>query len=99
MILSLLMWRHGKAGAWILTGGLLRYGFGAAGWLLPWMRRPLTPTLRGRAIAVGYLGGLGAALVPIVPWPASAAAAGVMLAGLIWSFAVDVGRLWREEHL
>jgi phosphatidylglycerophosphate synthase len=98
LILSILVWRHGKAGAWILIGGLMRYGFGAAASLLPWMSRPLTPTRRGRAMAVGYLAGLGVTLAPIVPWPASAAAAGVILAGLIWSFAVDVVRLGREEH-
>jgi phosphatidylglycerophosphate synthase len=97
MVMSLLVWRHGKAGAWILLGGLMRYAFGAIGWLLPWMARPLMPTRRGQTVAVCHLVGLTVALTPIVPAPLSAVAAGVTLAVLTWSFAVDVRRLWRKE--
>jgi len=97
MVLSLLVWRHGKAGAWVLLGGLMRYAFGAAGWLLPWMARPLAPTRRGQTVAVCHLMGLTVALAPIVPAPLSAFAAAVTLAALTWSFAVDVRRLRRKE--
>jgi hypothetical protein len=46
---------------------------------------------------VCHLVGLTVALAPIVPAPHSAFAAAGTLAALIWSFAVDVRRLWRKE--
>src|SRR5688500_7558101 len=41
LVLSLLAWRYGKAGSWIVLAGLLRYLFVAAGAIWRWMRRPL----------------------------------------------------------
>jgi phosphatidylglycerophosphate synthase len=93
LVLSLFVWRHDKAGAWVIACGLMRYAFVAAGWFLPWMNGPLTPTLRGKSVAVGQFTGLGLALVPVVPAPASAIVAAITLAALAWSFAVDVMRL------
>ncbi len=97
MVLSLLVWRYGKAGMWVLAGGLMRYAFVAAMWVLPWMRRPLTPTLRAKTITIAHVIGLCVALAPIVPWPLSAAAVGSTVLALAWSFAIDVGRLYRGE--
>jgi len=96
LILSVLVWQHGKAGVWVLLCGLMRYGFVAAGWLLPWLAGPLRPTRRGRTVAVGQLFGLSVALAPIVPAPLSAGAAAITLAALVWSFAIDV--LWLSRH-
>ena len=97
LVLSILVWQHDKAGVWVLFCGLMRYAFVAAGWMLPWLAEPLRPTRRGRTVAIGQLLGLGVALAPVVPWPASAAVAGVTLAALGWSFAVDVAWLWRQS--
>jgi phosphatidylglycerophosphate synthase len=97
LVLSVLVWRHDKAGVWVLGCGLMRYAFVAAGWMLPWLAAPLRATRRGRTVAVGQWLGLGVALAPIIPWPASAAVAGVTLAALGWSFAVDVAWLWRQH--
>jgi phosphatidylglycerophosphate synthase len=97
MVVSVLVWRHGKAGAWVLAGGLMRYAFVAAGWLLPWMARPLTPTRRARTITVCHFVGLSVAIAPIVKWPLSAIAVGVTVAALAWSFALDIRRLWRAR--
>ena len=96
LVLSVLVWQHNKAGAWVLCCGLMRYAFVAAGWMRPWLAAPLRATRRGRIVAVGQLLGLGVALAPIVPRPASAAVAGVTLAVLGWSFAIDVAWLWRH---
>lgn len=96
LVLSVLVWQHDKAGAWVLAGGLMRYGFVAAGWVLPWMAAPLTPTMRGKAVAVAHIVGLIVALAPIIPVALSAGAAAITLAVLTWSFAVDIGRLWRS---
>ena len=42
-VLAILAWQHGKAGAWILASGLLRYLFVAAGWVWTWMRSQRDP--------------------------------------------------------
>jgi phosphatidylglycerophosphate synthase len=97
MAMSVLVWQHGKAGAWVLAGGLMRYAFVLAGWALPWMARPLRPTRRAKTISVCHMVGLSVALAPIIPAPLSAIAVGSTVAALAWSFAVDVGRLWRME--
>jgi phosphatidylglycerophosphate synthase len=97
LVLSALVWQHEKAGVWVLCCGLIRYAFVAAGWMLPWLAAPLRATRRGRIVAVGQLLGLGVALAPNIPWPASAAVAGVTLAVLGWSFAIDVAWLWHSR--
>jgi phosphatidylglycerophosphate synthase len=95
LALSVLVWQHDKAGAWVLACGLMRYGFVAAGWLLPRLARPLRSTLRGKTVAVVQIVGLSAALAPIVPARQSAIVAAVTLAALVWSFTVDIAWLAR----
>lgn len=97
LVLSVLVWRHGKAGAWVLAAGLMRYAFVAASWALEWMRRPLRPTIRGKTVAAVNMVGLTIALGPVIPVWFSTFAAGVTAAALTWSFAIDVRRLWRNE--
>ncbi len=97
LVMSILVWQYGKAGAWVLLGGSLRYLFAIAGCWLPWMARPLRPTKRARVVAVVYTVGLSVALAPFVPVPLSAIAVGLTTSLLVWSFAVDVRRLWRVE--
>jgi phosphatidylglycerophosphate synthase len=97
MVLSILVWQHGKADAWVLLCGLMRYLFVAAGWLRPWLAAPLGPTLRGKTVAVAQVVGLNVALAPIVPVPLSTVAAAVTLAALAWSFGSDVIRLSRQR--
>jgi phosphatidylglycerophosphate synthase len=96
LVLSILVWQWGKAGPWVLVIGLMRYLFVAAQWLLPWMRRELTPTLRGKTVAVWQMVTLIVCIGPIVPVWLSTAGAAFSLALLVWSFAIDVGRLWRN---
>ena len=96
LVLSVLVSRLDKAGAWVLLIGLMRYVFVAAGWLLPWLAGPLMPTLRGKTVAVVQMVTLAIALV--LPRPMASAATGAALALLAWSFAVDVGRLWRNRE-
>lgn len=97
MAMSVLVWQYGKAGAWALTGGMMRYLFAIAGWRLSWMARPLRPTRRARIITVCYTLGLSIGLAPFVHAPLSAIVVGFSTAMLAWSFAVDVRRLWRME--
>ncbi|MEZ5288253.1 MAG: CDP-alcohol phosphatidyltransferase family protein [Vicinamibacterales bacterium] len=93
LVLSALVWTTDKAGAWVLAAGLMRYAFVAARIVLPWMAGPLTPTLRGKTVAVVQFVGLAAALALAVTRPWSAGIAATALLTLTWSFAVDVGRL------
>ena len=94
LALSVLVWLHDKAGPWVLASGLMRYVFVVAAWPLPWMGGPLTPTLRGRIVAVAQILGLSVALAPVIPRAVSVPVAAVTLAALTWSFAIDVRRLW-----
>jgi phosphatidylglycerophosphate synthase len=95
-VLAILAWQYGKAGAWVLTSGLLRYVFVAAGWLWDWMRRPLFASQRRKVICVVQVVGLILTIVPIVPPPESAFLAAVSLAILCYSFLVDTVWLWRH---
>jgi phosphatidylglycerophosphate synthase len=95
LVLSVLVWQHGKAGAWVIACGLMRYVFVAAGWVLPWMARPLPPTTRGKTVAVLQVAGLSLALVPLVSPPVGTFVAATTLAALVWSFSVDVRWLAR----
>jgi phosphatidylglycerophosphate synthase len=96
LVLAVLVWQHGKAGPWVVASGLLRYVFVASGWVWPWMRRPLTPTLRGRLICVVQIGALVAAMLPPIEPPASTVLAALGLAVLCYSFLVDTRWLWRH---
>jgi len=89
MALSTLAWTWGKAGAWVLASGLLRYLFVVAGWIRPWMERPLPPSRRRQTICVVQIAALIAVVAPVVTAPSSSWIAAAALAVLAGSFAVD----------
>ena len=96
MALSVLVWRSGAAGPWVLLIGGLRYLFVAAGRSWPALRGALPPRRRRKVIAVVQGVALLVALGPIIPpWLAAGGTAGA-LALLVWSFAVDVRWLLRH---
>jgi hypothetical protein len=90
-----LVWHFGKAGAWILLAGLIRYVFVAAAQALAWMRRPLPPSRRRQTVCVLQVIVLMTCLSPLFGPPLSSAIglAGLLLLG--WSFAVDIAWLAR----
>jgi phosphatidylglycerophosphate synthase len=96
LVLAILAWQYGKAGAWVLLSGLLRYVFVAAGWLWPWMRSPLSSTFRGKIVCVVQVVALIVAMAPMIAPPASSLVAAVGLLALSYSFLVDTLRLWRR---
>ena len=98
VVLALLVWRFDKAGYWVLLAGLLRYLFIAAGGLLEWLRRPLTPSRRRQTVCVVQILTLVFCLLPPVvpPWSQAAAALGLLL--LVWSFTLDVIWLARRAR-
>lgn len=93
LVLSILVWRWGKAGPWVLLIGVMRYLFVASGWVWGWLRGSLSPTMRGKTVAVWQMVTLIVSLGPIVPVWLSTTGCAVSLALLIWSFGIDVGRL------
>jgi phosphatidylglycerophosphate synthase len=95
-VLAILAWQYGKAGPWILVSGLLRYLFVAAGWVMPWMREPLFPSVRRKAICVVQTVGLILTILPPIVPPASEWLAAVSLTALVYSFLVDTLWLWRR---
>jgi phosphatidylglycerophosphate synthase len=97
LVLSALCWQFGKAGAWILAAGLLRYAFVAVSAPLPWLRRALPASRRRQAVCVVQIVALLVCLTPLVAPPWSAAAAALGLAALAWSFLVDMAWLARQR--
>ena len=90
LVLAALVWQQGKAGAWILAAGLLRYLFVAGSFLLPWLGAELPPSRRRQAVCVVQIVSLLGALAPVVALPWSAVVALLGLVALVWSFGVDV---------
>ncbi len=83
-------------GWWVLTIGLLRYGFVVAGWLLPWMRRPLPPRYWRKVVtAVAGIALTVAASAVLPAWVGLAVTLGA-LALLLESFGRDV--LWLAQR-
>ncbi len=98
LVLAILVWQYDRAGVWVVLSGLLRYLFVAAGWILPWMARPLPPSLRRQAVCVVQIGGLLLAMAPVVPQPLAAALAAVALIALAGSFLMDTLWLWSSHR-
>jgi phosphatidylglycerophosphate synthase len=97
LALSVLAWRHGKAGAWVVMSGVLRYAFVAAGALAPWLRGAMPPSRRRQTICVIQIAALTLVMLPTVQPPLSALLAAAALATLAVSFLVDTVWLWRHQ--
>jgi phosphatidylglycerophosphate synthase len=98
LVLAALVWQHGKAGAWILLAGLLRYLFVAAGRLWRFLAAPLSPSKRRQTVCVLQIVSLIGALAPPFAPPYSSALALAGLVALVWSFGVDAARLARRAQ-
>ena len=96
MVLAVIAWQAGKAGAWVLLAGAMRYLFVAAAYVWHWLDSPLPESSRRKAVCVVQIVGLGIVVAPFVAATASAVVAAGTLALLTWSFGVDV--LWLRRH-
>lgn len=96
LVLALLVWLTGRAPAWVLAVGGMRYAFVAAGWLIPALRGDLPPSFRRKAICVVQGVSLLVALAPFVPAALATAVAGGAALLLAGSFAVDT--VWLLRH-
>jgi len=97
LVLSVLTWEAGLAGAWVLGIGLFRYGFVAAGAVWPWLRGSLPASRRRKAVCVLQGVALGAAWCPASLPPLIPPALLLSLTALAASFAMDVALLRRRR--
>jgi phosphatidylglycerophosphate synthase len=97
MVLAVLAWQFGKAGVWVLSSGLLRYAFVVAGIAVPWLRCPLPPSHRRKAVAVVQVIALIVVIAPFVPAAAAAPVAALGLCALTLSFLKDVKWLFQNS--
>ncbi|SUB02084.1 sn-1,2-diacylglycerol ethanolamine- and cholinephosphotranferases [Pannonibacter phragmitetus] len=98
LCLSAAAWQLGKAGPWVLLIGLMRYGFVLAQYVQPRLAAPLPPSFRRKLVCVVQVATLCVLLLPPVTAPLSIWIAGVALAALTWSFAVDTAYLLRKPE-
>ncbi|WP_156313158.1 CDP-alcohol phosphatidyltransferase family protein [Micromonospora sp. HK10] len=84
-------------GGWVLAVGGMRYAFVAAGWLLPWLRRPLPPRFWRKVAAAAQGVALVVAASGLLPPVATVVLVAGALALLVESFGRDVTWLWRHR--
>ena len=80
-------------GTWVLAIGAARYGFVAAGWLLPWLRLSLPPRRWCKVVAATQGVVLTIVAAGVLPDPVAFAALVVALAMLAESFGREVWQL------
>lgn len=97
LMLVLSTWVAPSIGWWVLAIGLARYGFGAAGRVLPWLRAPL-PRREWRKVVAASAGiALTGAAAGIVPSTILGPVLGAVLLLVTESFGRDCWWLWRHR--
>ncbi len=97
LILALLVWQAGQVGIWVLAIAGLRYSFVLAGLAQPWLRAPLYPSYRRKAICVHQGLTLLVCLLPPVPRQLATTLAALALGTSVLSFARDIHWLARRR--
>ena len=97
LLLVLGLYAARPVGAWVLTLGLMRYMFMAAGWVLPWMRAALPPRYWRKVVAATQGVVLVVATAGILPRAVTVLALAVALGMLVESFGRDVLWLWQRR--
>jgi phosphatidylglycerophosphate synthase len=97
VVLALNVWAAGMTGAWVLLLALPRYLFIAAAWFLPWLNKPLPPSLARRVICVVQVACLIGLNAPIFPWWMVVLISASVAGSLSWSFGRDILWLWRNR--
>jgi phosphatidylglycerophosphate synthase len=85
-------------GPWALAIGLMRYGFVAASWMLPWMRAALPARFSAKTVAALQGIVLVVATAEVLPRSLTVGLVTTALALLAWSFGRDVAWLWRHAR-
>lgn len=98
LALALIIISMGKAGAWVLAIGLIRYGFVAAMYGWPWLDQSLPASFRRKTVCVWQVATLLVCLLPPVTPDFASLALAVALGLLVYSFAVDLRWLSRQRR-
>jgi phosphatidylglycerophosphate synthase len=98
LLLAVLALQSGKAEAWVLILGSMRYLFLLAALILPWLHNPLPERFSRKLICVIQIGVLIALLAPIISGPLSWALAAIATALLVYSFGRDIVWLARQRR-
>ena len=98
LLLVLSVYVAPELGWWVLSIGLLRYAFVAAGWLLPWMRATLPPRYWRKVVTAVAGIALTIAASGLLPAWAALAVTLVALGLLLESFGRDVIWLFRRRR-
>lgn len=96
LALSILVWRRGQTGPWVVLIGGLRYLFVAAGWIWPILQAALPASRRRKALCVVQGVVLLVCLGPITPAIVASVGAMGALSLLVYSFTIDVWWLVRN---
>jgi phosphatidylglycerophosphate synthase len=97
LLLVLSVYVANDLGWWVLSIGLLRYVFVAAGWALPWMRATLPPRYWRKVVTASAGIALVIAASGLLPWEVGLGVTLLALGLLIESFARDVVWLFRHR--
>ncbi|WJS86636.1 CDP-alcohol phosphatidyltransferase family protein [Paracoccus sp. TOH] len=97
LTLALHAWLGTALGPGVLLLGVLRYGFAAAGLVLPWLRAELPQRQRRKAICVLQLATLILLQTPLPGHAQAGFLAWFATAALALSFALDIRWLWRRR--
>lgn len=85
-----------KAGLWVLSLGLIRYGFVLAGRIWPRLQRSLPDSFRRKTVCVWQIASLLLCLTPPVTAPLASVTLVLALMLLIYSFVIDMHWLARQ---
>lgn len=96
LVLCLVLVGQGRGAVWLLTIGLARYAFVAAGFVWTSLRRPLFASARRRFVAAGVMIALAAATLPALPAHAALAITAAATIATLLSFAIDIAWLLRR---
>ena len=99
LILVLSVYVAQSVGPWVLAIGAARYAVWAAGWVLPWMRRPVPPRYWRKPVAAIQGIVLTAAVANQLPGVAINVAIAVAMILLAESFGRDVVWQWRQQRV
>lgn len=97
LMLVLSAWVAPAVGWWVLTIGLARYVFAAAGWVLPWLRAQLPPRYWRKVTTAAASTILVVASAGVLPSPVIAGLLVVAVLLVVESFGRDIWWLWRHR--
>lgn len=97
LMVVLSAWVAPAVGWWVLTIGLARYVFAAAGWVLPWLRARLPPRYWRKVTTAGASTVLVVASAGVLPSPVIAGLLVVAVLLVVESFGRDIWWLWRHR--